>query len=604
MNINKLSMLKQKLLLFAFFSFLGVSGFSQMGGVHNYSDSSYISPRNMSQQSDFVNNKGNFPSKPRDQYQVGIFGGLPYVDGDCPMAIRGVGNGLESYAYGFGVHIRKAMGYVFSVRASFAYYNMLGLDYQPNSNFNNSPTILNLYSSAPRGYIHNHRTMAFAGGLEGLVSLSNIMFHTKQKRWNVYGVFGYTALSYNTKMNLIDGNNGWGSYAQLFRDVAVAYSAGVKRPELRKMLRDGMDNNYETQAEVNNRRPGITKNWHLRHCFSSGVGIEYRMGKRWSANFEYKRIQTRDDYVDGWFRQSGDLRYAVFTSEWDNIAFTQLGTNFNIGNSKKRVPPLWWLNPLEFAYASLSDKGRDIKALKFKLKDDDGDGVVNEMDQEPNTPEGCPVDTHGITADTDGDGVPDCNDKEKLTLQKCFPVNADGVGNCPEPICCDSLGKEIERFRDSVKTGKIKVIGGKQEGKDGTCGDMGELPSVQFSEGSYKLNKAAEALLALVADKMKANPNCNVRVVGYGITNNKASQQLSWDKVNAVIKYLVEQQGISDSRFIFEYGKGTDGDTNTVDLSGTADSGSSKIDAPYPQFRKAKPMKSAKTKQKGVFGRH
>jgi hypothetical protein len=31
-------------------------------------------------------------------------------------------------------------------------------------------------------------------------------------------------------------------------------------------------------------------------------------------------MQTRDDYVDGWYRQSGDLRYAVFTSEWDNVA--------------------------------------------------------------------------------------------------------------------------------------------------------------------------------------------------------------------------------------------------------------------------------------------
>lgn len=590
-------MFKQKLIFAALLILLATVSKAQMGGVHNYSDSSYISPRNMSQQTDFVNNKGNFPSKPRDQWQFGIFGGLPYVDGDCPMAVKGLGKGLESYAYGFGVHLRKAMGYVFSVRASFAYYNMLGLDYQPNSNFNNSPTIMQQYANAPRGYVHNHRTMAFAGGLEGLVSLSNIMFHTKQKRWNVYGVFGYTALAYNTKMNLFDGpGTNWANYAQLFKDVAQAYSGGVKRPELRKMMRDRMDNSYETQAEVNNRRPGVTKNWHLRHCFSSGVGIEYRMGKRWSANFEYKRIQTRDDYVDGWFRQSGDLRYAVFTSEWDNIAFTQLGTNFNIGNSKKRVPPLWWLNPLEFAYASLNDAKTGIRSLGVKIKDDDNDGVINQMDLEPNTPEGCPVDTHGVTADTDGDGVPDCKDKEKLTQQKCFPVDADGVGNCPEPTCCDSLGKKVKELEDNQK--KCCDSGGVRKRIDiPTCGDMGELPSIQFDENSYKLTSAAKrALSESIAQKMKDNPDCKVKVVGYSRANSKVEQQLSWDKVNAVIRYLVEQEGIEEKRFIFEYGK--DGDINTVDLYGTNETGPNYVKPPHVEYRKAKA-----SSKKTPFGR-
>ncbi|HNJ57545.1 MAG TPA: hypothetical protein PLH33_00805, partial [Chitinophagaceae bacterium] len=97
---------------------------AQLGGVHNYSDSSYISPRDMKQQSDFMGNKGSFPSKPRDQWQFGIFAGYPYVDGDCATTFKGLGKGLQAYSYGFGISLRKAMGYVFSVRGSFAYYNM------------------------------------------------------------------------------------------------------------------------------------------------------------------------------------------------------------------------------------------------------------------------------------------------------------------------------------------------------------------------------------------------------------------------------------------------------------------------------------------------
>ncbi len=576
--LNIIFMLKEKFIVVALFTLaLLNSSNAQMGGVHNYSDTSYIAPREMSQQADFLSNKGNFPSKPRDQWQFGIFAGLPYVDGDAPMAVHGLGKGVQSYAHGIGVHVRKAMGYVFSVRSSFAYYNMLGLDYQPNANFNNSPTINRLYATAPRGYIHNHRTMAFAGSLEGLVSLSNIMFHTKQKRWNIYGLFGYTALLYNTKMNLMTPEG----VRYPFEDVSRNFSAGASRVDLRKQLRAMTDNSYETKAEVNDRRPGLSKEWQLRHCFSSGVGIEYRMGKSWSLNFEYKRIQTRDDYIDGWYRQSGDLRYAVFTSEWDNIAFTQLGANFNIGNSKKRVPPLWWLNPLEFAYADIN-KNKVAISKMFKVKDDDKDGVLNELDLEPNTPDGCPVDTHGITADTDGDGVPDCKDKEKLTLQKCFPVDADGVGNCPEAPCCDSAMKLINEMKKGSTNKECKLEA---------------LPSIQFFANNYKLTKDGEAILSVVADKLRNNASCNVKVVGYG-AQNKSTQQLSWDRVNAVIRYLVEQQGISETRFIFEYGKTSDDDVLSVDLFPTMETGPNNVQPPHPELRgKSKPA----AKQRGVF---
>ena len=36
---------------------------------------------------------------------------------------------------------------------------------------------------------------------------------------------------------------------------------------------------------------------------------------------------------------------------------------------------------------------------------------------------------------------------------------------------------------------------------------------------------------------------------------DKRAQQLSWDRVNTVISYLVEKQGISEDRFIFSYGE-------------------------------------------------
>ena len=101
------------------------NGFSQLGGTHNYLDTSYISPRNTAQQSDFLNNNTNFPAKPRDMWQLGAFIGFPYVDGDCPASFKGIGSGINSYGWGGGLSLRKAIGYVVSIRGSAAYYNMV-----------------------------------------------------------------------------------------------------------------------------------------------------------------------------------------------------------------------------------------------------------------------------------------------------------------------------------------------------------------------------------------------------------------------------------------------------------------------------------------------
>ena len=72
--------------------------------------------------------------------------------------------------------------------------------------------------------------------------------------------------------------------------------------------------------------------------------------------------------------------------------------------------------------------------------------------------------------------------------------------------------------------------------------------------------------------------------MGHGASDKRA-QQLSWDRVNAVIKYLTEKQGISEGRLIFG-GYGTAGDANTVDMMGTSQTGPNMLPAPHPQFQK------------------
>lgn len=90
------------------------------------------------------------------------------------------------------------------------------------------------------------------------------------------------------------------------------------------------------------------------------------------------------------------------------------------------------------------------------------------------------------------------------------------------------------------------------------------------------------AILQKDAALIKENPECKIKVLGHG-TASKIDQQLSWDRVNAVIRYLIEKAGISETRFIFEYG--TEGDLNTVDLSFTSEDGPQTLPAPHPNLR-------------------
>jgi outer membrane protein OmpA-like peptidoglycan-associated protein len=184
-----------------------------------------------------------------------------------------------------------------------------------------------------------------------------------------------------------------------------------------------------------------------------------------------------------------------------------------------------------------------------------------------------PVDNRGVARDTDGDGVPDYKDKELLTPQKCFPVNADGIGSCPESGCCSEVKKKLQ---DIIDNGLVT--------KKGADCSITSLPSIQFKGGS-KLSKDAQTILESAATQLKANPGCKVKVVGYG-ASSKSAQQLSYDKVSTVIKYLVEKNGIAENRVIFVYGQ--DGDANTVDLQPTTEDGPNTVAAPHPNLKSKK----------------
>jgi outer membrane protein OmpA-like peptidoglycan-associated protein len=369
-------------------------------------------------------------------------------------------------------------------------------------------------------------------------------------------------MTYNAKYNALNSSGQPYDYTGI---VSANYS---NRKSTLKALKNLLDKSYETKAERDPLQPKLGDN-PFKVAFVVGAGVQIKLTNRFNIAIEDKFTAPKTDLLDGqqWQENYGGANTGAIaqTRDFDTYNFLSVGLNVNLG--AKSVEPLWWINPLDYAYSEIR-KPKLMIMPKPILPDADGDGVTDQFDQEQ-TPQGCPVDTHGVSLDTDGDGVPDCKDKEKITPTICQPVDADGVGKCP---CPDS----------SCFAGFIKSQ------PSGCDTKLGALPSVTFTGKSVTLSKDAMSLLATVGSRMRNNPECKVVVIGY-CNSTKQEQQLSWDRVNAVINYLVEKEGISADRFIFQYGQ-EGGDCNTVDLRGAAEGeeGPNTVPAPHPNLRKTK----------------
>jgi len=532
----------------------------QTANNYDIRDSSLIPAKRLPQYNEFLNNAYPFPAKPRNQWEVGVKGGLPFGETD----VRYWGP-----TGGFGIHARKALGYVFSVRGEFDWLRIKGLNFEPSSDFANNPAWTKQgYTPGVDHVFYNYRSTINELSLQGLITLNNVRFHRAKTGFNVYGFGGIGLTRYNTFVNTHDAS---GNYAAAFDAIYNQYVSNgfaySDRKAIKKAVKSAMDGKFDTQAQEDPGQPKLG-GWPMYPVFVFGAGGEFKINNQFNIAVEYKQTFLKSLLLDGQEWQENGVTQTALNHNWDAYSFLSVGLNYNIG--KKSVEPLWWVNPLDYAYSEINAP-RHMKLPKPILDDADGDGVTDQFDLEPNTPKGCPVDTHGVSLDTDGDGVPDCRDKEKITPTICQPVDADGVGKCPDPQCC----KDLKAYIDSNGVGNRKC-------------SIGDLPSITFKGRTVTLSKDAKALLASVAEKMRNNPNCKVAVIGYG-ESSKAAQQLSWDRVNEVIKYLVEKEGVSQDRFIFKYGQSGAGDENTIDLKdGTGEEGPNTVAPPHPNLMKKK----------------
>lgn len=150
-------------------------------------------------------------------------------------------------------------------------------------------------------------------------------------------------------------------------------------------------------------------------------------------------------------------------------------------------------------------------------KDTDGDGVVDSLDNCPNTPTGSAVDSQGCALDTDGDGVADYKDQ------------------CP----------------NSAPGAVVNELG---------CAKPLVLDGVNFELNSDELTAASKGILNPIA-KAHSMYHANVELVVSGHTDSAGSSaynnDLSLRRAESVRAYLVSQGSPADKLTAQGYGEST-----------------------------------------------
>lgn len=199
-----------------------------------------------------------------------------------------------------------------------------------------------------------------------------------------------------------------------------------------------------------------------------------------------------------------------------------LGFQFNFGRHAQHAD--WVVIPDK--NAEIQSLQRRVDQLEQQQRDDDGDGVVNWLDEEPGTAPGTVVDTKGRTAaprDSDGDNIPD--DIDDCPFEKGSPA----MKGCPE--------------------GTGAGTGGTSRNSSDATIALIEQSEIKFVTDKADLSPSFKQMLQGIATVMKDNPSYQLNVIGHA--DDRASEEynmeLSQRRADAARNYLIEL-GISQDR--------------------------------------------------------
>jgi hypothetical protein len=272
-----------------------------------------------------------------------------------------------------------------------------------------------------------------------------------------------------------------------------------------------------------------------------GVGITMHLNDQFDFRFESVMHLTFSDYLDGVTRRTREEYTGSKRANANNDHFYYNGFSLSYNFQKVEGAP-----PFD-DFREIDKTPIDFLATG-NTEDFDNDGVIDLVDNCPNTPARVEVDSLGCPVDTDNDGVPDYLDKEINTAYPQF-ANQEGVELTDEMIYrsymryIDStlqFAETIERDftgnqRSNAKKYRVKVG---EYNKGETPEDMSKLLSLSdlnkvnqgdktiYTAGSFRTlpeanNRAAQLKQQGFTDLdvLKRNANGEFISVGASIAN-------------------------------------------------------------------------------------
>ena len=175
--------------------------------------------------------------------------------------------------------------------------------------------------------------------------------------------------------------------------------------------------------------------------------------------------------------------------------------------------------------------------------DSDNDGVPDGIDTCPNTPAGATVDAKGCPIDSDGDGVPDGLDRCANTPRGAT-VDASG---CPTDSDGDGVPDGLDQCADTPHGLKVDDKGCPLASveRETELLDTGmiRLNDVNFATKSTTLDDASQRVLDEVGVILTRWPQLRVEIGGHTDDrgSDKANQKLSEGRAKAVRDYLTQR---------------------------------------------------------------